>query len=111
MAVVVVLEAPLKQVGAPKSAIMKEMINQPFFQVALPLMVTILIAAFTAAWSSNKRIDELSRRLDDTNRRIDETNRRLDRLDSTLQDVMKALMAIDHRLTVLEERSSALVRG
>jgi 5-bromo-4-chloroindolyl phosphate hydrolysis protein len=79
------------------------MINQPFFQVALPLMVTILIAAFTAAWSSNKRIDEISRRLDDT-------NRRLDRLESTLQDVMKALISIDHRLTVLEQRSS-LVRG
>jgi uncharacterized coiled-coil DUF342 family protein len=91
------------------------MINRPFFQVALPLMITILIAAFTAAWSSNKRIDEMSRRLDDTNRRIDETNRRFDRLESTLQDVMKSLMSIDlmsidHRLTVLEERSS-LVRG
>lgn len=66
-------------------------------------MVTILIAEFTAAWSSNSRIDELSHRLDDT-------NRRLDRMESMLQDVMKALMAIDHRLTVFEERSS-LVRG
>ena len=83
---------------------MESMISQPFFQVALPLMVTILVAAFTAAWSSNKRIDELSRRLDDT-------NRRLDRLESAVQDVLKALMAIDHRLTVLEERSSPLVRG
>lgn len=84
------------------------MINQPFFQVALPLMVTILIAAFTAAWSSNKRIDELSRRLDDTNRRLDNIERRLDRLES---EVMKALMSIDHRLTVLEERGFPLVRG
>jgi len=75
------------------------MISQPFFQVALALMVTILIAAFTATWSSNKRIEELSYRLDDTNRRIDESA------------VMKALMSIDHRLTVLEERSSPLVRG
>ncbi len=90
---------------------MKAMINQPFFQVALPLMVTILIAAFTAAWSSNKRIDELSHRVDDTNRRLDETNRRFDRVESALQDVVKALMAIDHRLTVLEERGSQLVRG
>jgi 50S ribosomal subunit-associated GTPase HflX len=59
-------------------------------------MVTILIAAFTATWSSNKRIDEISHRLDDT-------NRRLDHLESAVQDVLKALMAIDHRLTVLEE--------
>ncbi len=87
---------------------MGPMINQPFFQVALPLMVTILIAAFTAAWSSNKRIDELSRRLDDTNRRLDNIERRLDRLES---EVMKALMSIDHRLTVLEERGFPLVRG
>jgi uncharacterized coiled-coil protein SlyX len=79
------------------------MIDQPFFQLAVPLMITILIAAFTAAWSSIKRIDELSHRLDDT-------NRRLDRMESMLQDVIKALMTIDHRLTVLEERSS-LVRG
>ena len=88
-----------------------EMINQPFFQVALPLMVTILVAAFTAAWSSNKRIDELSRRLDDTNRRIDETNRRLDRMESAFQDMRNVLMSIDHRLNVLEERSFPLVRG
>ena len=80
------------------------MVNQPFFQVALPLMVTILVAAFTAAWSSNKRIDEISHRLDDT-------NRRLDHLESAVQDVLRALMAIDHRLTVLEERGFPLVRG
>jgi uncharacterized coiled-coil protein SlyX len=86
------------------------MIDQPFFQLAVPLMITILIAAFTAAWSSNKRIEEISHRLDDTNRRIDDTNRRLDKLDSRFDEVMKALMSIDHRLTVLEERSS-LVRG
>jgi hypothetical protein len=84
------------------------MISQPFFQVALPLMVTILIAAFTAAWSSNKRIDELSRRVDDTNRRLDRIEQRLDRLES---EVMKALMSIDHRLTVLEERGLPLLRG
>ena len=84
------------------------MISQPFFQVALPLMVTILIAAFTAAWSSNKRIDELSRRVDDTNRRLDRIEQCLDRLES---EVMKALMSIDHRLTVLEERGLPLLRG
>jgi hypothetical protein len=73
---------------------MGAMIDQPFFQVALPLMVTILIAVFTATWSNNRRIDEISHRLDDT-------NRRLDRLGSSMQDVLKALIGIDHRLTVL----------
>ena len=86
------------------------MINKPFFQVALPLMVTILVAAFTAAWSSNKRIDELSHRLDDTNRRLDDVDRRFGDVDRRFDEVMRVLMSIDHRLTVLEERSS-LVRG
>ena len=87
-----------------------EMINQPFFQVALPLMVTILVAAFTAAWSSNKRIDEISHRLDDTNRRLDDVDRRFGDVDRRFDEVLRVLMSIDHRLTVLEERSS-LVRG
>jgi 5-bromo-4-chloroindolyl phosphate hydrolysis protein len=86
------------------------MINQPFFQVALPLMVTILVAAFTAAWSSNKRIDEISHRLDDTNRRLDDVDRRFGDVDRRFDEVLRVLMSIDHRLTVLEERSS-LVRG
>jgi len=97
---------------------MGPMINQPFFQVALPLMVTILIAAFTAVWSSNKRIEEISHRLDDTNRRLDDVDRRFGDVDRRFDDmnrrfdeVMRVLMAIDHRLTVLEERGFPLVRG
>jgi len=87
------------------------MINLPFFQVALPLMITILIAAFSAVWSSNKRIDELSRRLDDTNRRIDALERRFEIVDARCDEVMKVLMSIDHRLTILAQRSWPLVRG
>jgi len=87
------------------------MINQPFFQVALPLMVTILIAAFTAVWSSNKRIEALSHRLDDTNRRLDDVDRRFGDVDRRFDEVMRVLMSIDHRLTVLEERGFPLVRG
>ena len=64
------------------------MINQPFFQVALPLMVTILIAAFTAVWSSNKRIEELSHRLDDTNRPLDDVDRRFGDVDRRFDEVM-----------------------
>jgi hypothetical protein len=86
---------------------METMINQPVFQVALPLMVTILIAAFTAVWSSNKRIEEISRLLDDTNRRFDRLgdgtsqrfdhlessiNQRLDRLESSIQEILKMLV-------------------
>ena len=87
------------------------MIDQPFFQLTLPLMVTIVIAAFTAAWSSNKRIDEISHRLDDTNRRLDDVDRRFGDVDRRFDEVLRVLMSIDHRLTVLEERSWPLVRG
>ena len=86
------------------------MIDQPFFQLTLPLMVTIVIATFTAAWSTNKRIDEISHRLDDTNRRLDDVDRRFGDVDRRFDEVLRVLMSIDHRLTVLEERSS-LVRG
>jgi hypothetical protein len=86
------------------------MIDQPFFQLTLPLMVTIVIAAFTAAWSSNKRIDEISHRLDD-NRRLDDVDRRFGDVDRRFDEVLRVLMSIDHRLTVLEERSWPLVRG
>ena len=90
---------------------MRPMANRLFLQLTLPLMVSIVIAAFTATLSTNKRLDKIIRQLDDTNRRFDDVNRRLDRLDSAFQDVRNVLMSIDHRLTVLEERSSPLVRG
>jgi hypothetical protein len=81
---------------------MGSMISQLFLQLTLPLMVAILIAAVAVVLPRSKRPQQVSRRWD--------TDRRLDRLESAIQDVLKALMAIDHRLTVLEERSS-LVRG
>jgi preprotein translocase subunit YajC len=43
------------------------MIDQPFFQLTLPLMVTIVIATFAAVRSTNKRLDEISHRLDGIN--------------------------------------------
>src|ERR1035438_6097508 len=103
-------DADRAQAKAGGSAIIGPMIDQPFFQLTLPLMVTIVIAAFTAAWSSNKRIDEISHRLDDTNRRLDDVDRRFGDVDRRFDEVLRVLMSIDHRLTVLEERSS-LVRG
>ena len=74
-----------------------------FFQVTLPLIITIVIATIVFVWPWNARPRQAARPLD-------YTNQRLDRLESSLQDVMKALAAADHRLTVLDERSS-LVRG
>jgi len=43
-------------------------LQQPFVQVALPIIVALTIAA----WLQNKRFDDLNRRIDDQNRLIAE---------------------------------------
>jgi GTPase len=50
-------------------------LQQPFIQVALPIMVALTLAA----WLHNKRFD-------DVNRRIDEIIRRLDRIETKLDN-------------------------
>ena len=66
-------------------------LQQPFIQVALPIMVALTLAA----WLQNKRFDDL-------NRRFDESIRRLDRIETKLDN-------IDERIARPEERTS-LVR-
>jgi hypothetical protein len=51
------------------------MLNQPFFQITLPLLIGI----FIASWLQNKRFD-------DVNKRIDEIIKRLDRIEALLQN-------------------------
>jgi F0F1-type ATP synthase membrane subunit b/b' len=73
--------------------------QQPFVQVALPIIVTFAIAT----WFQNKRMDELSKRLDDfrdaIGKRLDAIERRLERIENLLSDH-------DRRITALEERTS-----
>jgi hypothetical protein len=64
---------------------MATMLNQLFFQVSLPIMVTILIAG----WAHAKGFDGVNRRLD---------------------DVIARLGRIEDRLLGLETRFSALER-
>ena len=66
-------------------------LQQPFIQVALPIMVALTLAA----WLQNKRFD-------DVNRRMDEVIRRLDRIETKLDNH-------NERIARLEERTS-LVR-
>ena len=66
-------------------------LQQPFIQVALPIMVALTLAA----WLQYKRFD-------DVNRRIDEVIRRLDRIETKLDNH-------NERIARLEERTS-LVR-
>ncbi|MGI8740967.1 MAG: hypothetical protein ACR2NN_00065 [Bryobacteraceae bacterium] len=94
--------------------------DKPFFEVTLPLMVTILISVWAAVSTNNRRLDDMNRRLDDMNRRLDEmksdTNRRfeemlkrLEKIDARLDrmDARLERIELDHgtRLTKLEERA------
>ena len=35
------------------------MLNQPFFQITLPLMITFVVTIWAASWAQNKRLDEI----------------------------------------------------
>jgi hypothetical protein len=74
-------------------------LNTQFVQVALPLMLSLAIAA----WLNNRGIDAVGKRIDDLrgemNGRFDEVFRRLDRLDEVLFDH-------DQKIVRLEERTS-----
>lgn len=73
-----------------------QLLHEPFFQVALPLMGTIIIATWAMVSVNNKRFDDVMRRLD----RIDT---RLDSMESVLRD-------FGQRITRLEERTSPIHR-
>ncbi len=88
--------------------------QQPFFQVALPIIVTFVIAT----WYQSKRVDDLR---DSINRRMDALDKRMDafekRMDARFDSVERRLERIedlisDHgrRISVLEERTSAIRR-
>ncbi len=81
-------------------------LNSPFMQVALPIMMTFAIAT----WYQSKRVDDLrsdmNRRFEDLNRHFDGVNRRLDKIDESLREVGNLLATHDHRITRIEERTS-----
>jgi hypothetical protein len=71
------------------------LIQQPFVQVALPIVIGLLLTVI----AQKKRFDDLNRRLDDINRRLDRIDTRQDHIEIRLDDV-------DRRLARLEERAS-----
>lgn len=75
------------------------MLNQPFFQVALPIMVTLVVAIWVAQWSQNKRFDDLKENI---NERFKEVNKRLDKIENILEDVQKTLKDYGERIVKLE---------
>jgi low affinity Fe/Cu permease len=65
-------------------------IHEPFVQVALPIIVTLILAVFL----QNKRFDDM-------NKRFDEIIRRLERIEAKLDNH-------ESRIAVLEDRTSRL---
>lgn len=95
--------------------------QQPFFQVALPIIVTFAIAT----WYQSKRVNDQGKRIDDIGKRIDDLRdsvnkriellegsigRRLDAIDARLARIEELLFDHDRRLTKLEERTSPILR-
>jgi len=91
---------------------MNQLLQQPIFQITLPLMVTFVAAIWIASWSQNKRFDDLNRRLDDLrsdmNRRFDDVNRRFDAVDQRLGRIEKKQDDHETRITRVEERTSPI---
>ena len=75
----------------------QQLLQQPFIQIALPIIVTFIVAA----WLNNRRTNDLAKRLDDLARRLDRIEARLDSIEKTLRE-------FGERITRLEERTSPL---
>ena len=79
--------------------------QEPFFQVALPIIVTFAIATSFQSKRIDDLRDSLSRRVDDLRNSI---NTRLEAIEIRLSRIEDLLSHHDRRLTVLEERTSPL---
>lgn len=67
------------------------MLNQPFFQITLPIMVTFVATVWFASWSQNKRLDDIVRRLD--------------AIEARLLGIENRLAAVERKVEGLETRA------
>jgi hypothetical protein len=87
---------------------------QPFLTVALPIIITLVLAM----WTNNGRLAELSARLTDLradmNLRFEEmgqtTSRRFDEVTARLDRIERKLDGHEERIVRLEERTSPIHR-
>jgi hypothetical protein len=68
--------------------------NQPFTQVALPIVLTI----FIAAWINSKGLDGV-------NKRIDDIAARLGRIEDRLLGIETRLTAVERKVDALEVKA------
>jgi hypothetical protein len=73
----------------------ERMLNQPFFQVALPIMVTMMGTVWALISTNNKHLGELSKRLDDF-------AARLGRIEDRLLGIENRLGAVEKKVDALE---------
>lgn len=86
------------------------MLNQPIFQITLPLIVTFVATIWAASWSQNKRTEDIRESLDQRiedireslNQRAGEINKRLDNILEHLKQIERKLENHAERITKLE---------
>ena len=78
----------------PEAKNVATMLNQPFFQVALPLMFTILIAV----WANSKGFDGV-------NKRIDDVVARLGRIEDRLLGIETRVSGLERKVDALEVKA------
>jgi hypothetical protein len=60
---------------------MASILQQPFFQITLPLMSTFIGAIWVASWTQNKRLDDIIKRLDRIEAKLENQPDRISRLE------------------------------
>ena len=80
----------------------KTVLQNPFFTVALPIVITLVVAAAT----QNKRFDDLNKRIDDLradmNRQFDKVNKRFDEVNKLLDRIGVKLTEHGERIAKFE---------
>jgi hypothetical protein len=86
---------------------MNTLLQQPFFQVTLPIVIAMFATVWALISTNNRRLDDIRLELTtlrgEINTRFGEVNRRLDQIDGTIR-------TYGEKIAVLEERSSPLGR-
>lgn len=83
------------------------LLQQPFFQVTLPIILAMIAMVWALVSTNNRCLDDIRADLKDfraeMNMRLGQVNGRLDHIDETLK-------AYGQKIAVLEDRSSPLRR-
>lgn len=73
------------------------MLNQPFFQVTLPIMVTFVITIWATNWTQNKRFEDFREGL------YKYMDVKFKSLEDRLDKIEKRLDKVEDKLTKIEE--------